>query len=192
MVLEVFAYCLCTKRKQFLDFIFTIAGDKINSTKTKEVSKKMIEDMLKRENIRILDKADTWEEAIHVSLKPLVDGGYVKTSYIDNVIESTHKMGPYYVLTKDIAFIHGRPDSGVLKKQLAVTLLKEPILFSETTNPVRLLIALAATDSETHLDTMRVLATIFMDEERIDKIVRAKSEDEIYQLFIKAEQETEE
>lgn len=151
----------------------------------------MITDMLKKENVRKFDKVETWEDAIRISLQPLVDGGYVKTSYVDNVIECTYQMGPYYVLAKDIAFIHGRPESGVLKKQLAVTVLKEPVIFSEKSYPVRLLIALAATDSESHIDTMRALATIFMDERRIDEIVSAKTVEEIYESFLKAEAEAE-
>lgn len=167
-----------------------IKNDKMSSTKAKEV--KSMEDMLKQENIKIVDKVDNWEDAIRISVKPLVEGGYVKNSYIDNIIASTYELGPYYVLVKDVAFIHGRPESGVLKKQLAVTLLREPVIFSEKTYPVRLLIALAATDSESHIDTMRTLATIFMDEHKVEEIVNAKTEEEIYQMFLKAGRETQE
>lgn len=34
----------------------------------------MISEMLKRENVRILDRVEDWKQAIHISLEPLVHG----------------------------------------------------------------------------------------------------------------------
>lgn len=152
----------------------------------------MLKEMLKLENVQIKEQVENWQAAIHTSLEALVSGGYVTPGYIDQIIESTYHYGPYYIIAKDVAFIHGRPEAGVLKKQLAVTLLRNPVSFSEDSEPVRLLIALAATDSESHMDVMKTLATIFMDETRVTEIVNAKTEEEIYQMFLKAEKETEE
>lgn len=152
----------------------------------------MLREMLKLENVRILEKTEDWRRAIHESLKTLVDGGYVESRYIDNIIESTVRLGPYYVLAEDVALIHGRPEEGVLKKQLAVTVLRKPVRFSENGYPVRILIALAAEDSESHLDVMKIIATILMDESKIQAIANGKTEEEIYQLFLNAEEEIEE
>lgn len=149
----------------------------------------MISEMLKRENVKILDRVDDWKQAIHVSLEPLVRGGYVESRYADEIIRSTEEMGPYYVLTEDIALIHGRPEQGVIKKQLAVTVVREPIQFSEDCFPVRLLIALAATDANSHLDVMQVLASIFLDESKIRELVEAQSTEEIYNFLLTQEEE---
>lgn len=149
----------------------------------------MISEMLKRENVRILDRVDDWQQAIHVSLEPLVRGGYVEPRYADEIIRSTEEMGPYYVLTEDIALIHGRPEQGVIEKQLAVTVVREPIQFSEDCFPVRLLIALAATDANSHLDVMQVLASIFLDESKIRELVEAESTEEIYNFLLTQEEE---
>lgn len=91
----------------------------------------MILDMLKKENVQILDHVDDWKEAITVSLRSLEEQGYVTPDYAKGIIDITNEMGPYYVLTDDVALIHGRPETGVLKKQLAVTVLRKPIKFSE-------------------------------------------------------------
>lgn len=149
----------------------------------------MISEMLKKENVRILDRVDDWKQAIHVSLEPLVRGGYVEPRYADEIIRSTEEIGPYYVLTEDIALVHGRPEQGVIKKQLAVTVVREPIQFSEDSFPVRLLIALAATDANSHLDVMQVLASIFLDESKIREIVEAESTEKIYDLLLMEENE---
>ena len=149
----------------------------------------MISEMLRRENVRILDRVEDWQQAIHVSLEPLICGGYVERRYADEIIRSTEEIGPYYVLTEDIALIHGRPEQGVIRKQLAVTVVREPVRFSEDCFPVRLLIALAATDANSHLDVMQVLASIFLDESKIRELVEAESAEEIYEFLLAEEKE---
>lgn len=149
----------------------------------------MLNEMLKLENVNIHEEVENWRQAIEISLRPLVDGGYVEECYINNIIESTLRLGPYYILAKEVALIHGRPEEGVLKKQLAVTVLRKPVQFSESSEPVRILIALAAVDSESHLDVMKTIASILMDERKITDIVNGKTNEEIYQLFLSAEKE---
>lgn len=151
----------------------------------------MIADMLKTENICIVQKVDDWKEAIHLSLEPLLQGGYITDNYEKAILESTKEYGPYYVLAEDFALIHGRPEEGVIEKQLAITLLREPVKFSQDGFPVRVLIALAASDSDSHLDAMKVLSTIFMDEEKIKELVQAEEPEQIYDLLISSEAETE-
>lgn len=152
----------------------------------------MILDMLKQENIQILNSVSSWEEAITVSLQSLVVQGYVTEEYGKSIIQITNEMGPYYVLTENVALIHGRPESGVLKKQLAVTVLRNPIKFSEDGYPVRLLVALAATDSESHLAVMQTLAELFMSETAIDEIINAKDAKQIYEYLLEFDRKTQE
>lgn len=147
----------------------------------------MISDMLKPENIRILDCVEDWKGAILTSVAPLEKGGFVTDAYGENIINMTLEYGPYYVLTENVALIHGRPEMGAIKSQLAVTVLKQPVKFSEDGYPVRLLVALAATDSESHIDVIQSLADIFMNESAILEIIHADSEDEIYHHFLDAE-----
>ena len=144
----------------------------------------MILDMLKEENVQIVERVDNWKEAITVSLQSLLDQGYVTEEYGKSIIQITEEMGPYYVLTENVALIHGRPESGVLKKQLAVTVLRNPIKFSEGGYPVRLLVALAATDSESHLSVMQTLAELFMSEGAIDDLVNARDAKQVYEYLV--------
>lgn len=143
-----------------------------------------ITEMLKPENVRLVDHVDSWQDAIHAAIAPLEEGGFVESRYADRIIAATVEMGPYYVLTEDVALIHGRPEDGVVTGQLAVTLLKEPIQFSEDSFPVRLLVSLAAEDSDSHIDAMRVLAAIFMDADRVAQICALANADDVYNAFI--------
>ena len=143
-----------------------------------------IKEMLKPENVRIAQSVDTWQDAIRLAVAPLREGGYVEPRYEDEIIRATDEMGPYYVLTEDVALIHGRPEDGCIKGQMAVTVLKQPIKFSEDSFDVRLLVALAAEDSNSHIEAMQVLAGIFMDEQKIASIVESDDTQVIYQAFM--------
>ncbi len=143
-----------------------------------------IQEMLKPENVRIAQSVDTWQDAIRLAVAPLREGGYVEPRYEDEIIRATDEMGPYYVLTEDVALIHGRPEDGCIKGQMAVTVLKQPIKFSEDSFDVRLLVALAAEDSNSHIEAMQVLAGIFMDEQKIASIVESDDTQVIYQAFM--------
>ena len=140
--------------------------------------------MLKRENVQIVERVDNWEESVHVAVQPLVDQGYVESAYIDGIISNAKEFGPYFVLCPDLALLHARPDQGVLKQQLAVTVLREPVRFKEEGPDVRLLVTLAATDANGHIDVMRQLAVMFGDPDNIAKIVEASTADDVYDLFV--------
>ena len=146
----------------------------------------MIKDLLKKENIKMFDHALEWEDAIRYCVQPLVDCHCVEARYAEEIIANTLKMGPYYVIAKNLALIHGRSDQGVIAKQLAITLSKEAIVFSKE-KKAKLLVVLAAEDSESHIGALSKLAEIFMDESRIEKICGFDSIEEIYEEFLKAD-----
>lgn len=141
-------------------------------------------EMLKRENVQIVEKVDSWEESVRVAVQPLVEQGYVESRYIDGIIDNAREFGPYFVICPDLALLHARPDQGVLKRQLAVTVLREPIRFKEEGPDVRVLVTLAATDADGHIEVMRRLATMFCDPDNITKIAESPSADEIYDFFV--------
>lgn len=148
----------------------------------------MIKNMLKKENIRILEEPLPWKGAIQYAVQPLIDTGYVEARYVEEIIHNTLEMGPYYVIAKDLAFLHARSDQGVIAKQLAVTVAKNTIHFSDTKS-AKLLIVLAAEDSESHMDTLSKLAKIFMDQTKIQDICALNNIEEIYDKFLEVDME---
>lgn len=139
--------------------------------------------LIREENIAIVESVSTWQEAIHLSAKPLIDNGYIEPRYVDAIFENINKFGPYFVLAPDIAMPHASQADGVNEKQISLLILRHPIRFSENGYDVRLVFTLAATDSESHLDGLRNLAEIFAHEERIQAIIAAKSVAEVMSLL---------
>lgn len=143
----------------------------------------MIQDLLKKENCRIVERAADWKEAVHISLEQLIGQGYCTGEYEQAVYDSTAEYGPYYVLTENMALIHATNKVGVFTTQMAVTVLKEPVYFTKDGDGVRILIALCAVDANAHIDGMAAVLELFGDNDRSGEILKAQTEEEIYRIF---------
>ena len=150
-----------------------------------------MKNLLKIENVRIIKSVENWQEAIKVGVLPLVQSGHVEERYTQAIIDATITYGPYYVVCEDLALLHAGTDKGVNEKQISVTLLKEPIKFKEDGYDVRLLITLAATDSESHLKAMMAISNIFIDDNKIVELINAKNVQQIYDLMNSSSEEEE-
>ncbi|MBB5183118.1 PTS sugar transporter subunit IIA [Catenisphaera adipataccumulans] len=146
----------------------------------------MIDTILKEKHCVIKDSVRDWKEAIHVALEPLIQDGCCTEEYEKAVFKNTEEYGAYYVLTDDMALIHASNEAGVNDTQLAVTVLKKPVHFTEDGPDVRILIALCAKDSTSHMEGMMAIANIFGDDGNVQPILDAKSGKEIYDVFLNA------
>ncbi|AEB06787.1 putative PTS IIA-like nitrogen-regulatory protein PtsN [Coriobacterium glomerans PW2] len=145
---------------------------------------KTLSQLIRRENVRISEVVLTWQEAIRLAVEPLVSGGFVEERYVDGIIANTYEFGPYYVLCPDLALLHARPEQGVIAQQLAITILRKPVRFKPEGPDVRLLVALAAKDADSHIEVMRRLAVLLSDPIKLEQIAMASTEDEAFGLFI--------
>jgi PTS system ascorbate-specific IIA component len=143
----------------------------------------MIENLLKESNCIIIDSVSDWRAAVHAALSPLIEQGYCTDEYEKAVYDATEKLGPYYVLSDTMALIHATSKAGVRETQMAVTVLRKPVRFSEEEDQVRILIALAAVDPNSHLDGMAAIMNIFGDDDSSDELLHARSGSEIYKIF---------
>ncbi len=116
--------------------------------------------------------------------RPLLANGTIDPSYVAVLYRSHEELGPYYVLGPGLAMPHARPEDGVNRLGLALTVLKEGVNFgSEGNDPVRLLVTLAASDSDSHVETIAQLAELFMNEEDVAAIMAATSKDDILRIL---------
>lgn len=144
----------------------------------------MIEDLIRVENCRFKDEVADWKDAIHTALVPLLEGGWCTSDYEQAVLDNTKKYGAYYVLTPDLALIHAEPEKGVNDTQMAVTVLKEPVKFTEDGHAVRVLTALSAKDRYGHMEGIQAVSNIFMDPEKVNQVLEATTSSELWNLFV--------
>ena len=95
-------------------------------------------------SIRLGLSAETWQEAVKLSVEPLIESGAVQPQYYDAIVESTEEYGPYYILMPGMAMPHARPEAGVNRDAFSLITLTEPVTFSDG-KEVSILLSLAAT-----------------------------------------------
>ena len=140
--------------------------------------------MLNQRTILLQAEAANWEEAVRLGGQLLVDSGAAEPRYIDSIIKCTHELGPYYVLAPGLAMPHSRPEDGVIQTGFSLLTLKTPVEFGHPDNdPVDILIFLAASDDNSHIEAISQVVTVFSDDEAFAKIRQAKEAGEISQIL---------
>lgn len=144
----------------------------------------MLKTLLTPDVIQVISQAKDWRDAIKVSCKPLINNGSIEERYVEAIYRSHEAIGPYYVVGPGIAMPHARPEEGVNKLSLALTLITEGVTFhSEGNDPVKLLIVLAATDSNSHIEAISQLAQLFDNEDDVQALLNAKTQQEILSVI---------
>ncbi|NQE00398.1 PTS sugar transporter subunit IIA, partial [Staphylococcus xylosus] len=116
-------------------------------------------EILSADKVQILDKVETWEQAITIAANPLLTQDYFESSYVTAMIDSVKELGPYIVIAPEIAIAHARPNDDVKHIGLSLLKLNEHINFSEEGHFASLIFVLSAVDNDGHLAILRSLAT---------------------------------
>ena len=146
-----------------------------------------LKDLLKYENVEIIDSVDNWRDAVVIATRKLVEQGYIEPRYTDAIIESAIEHNAYFVLCPGVALLHASSDKGVNETQLSITYVKEPFRFEGKDEDVNLMITLAAADGETHMQAIQQVAIVLGDDETLNKALNPESVDELYSLFTEAQ-----
>lgn len=124
-------------------------------------------------------RADSWQDSIRKAGSLLLQVGYIEERYIDCMIDSVEKYGPYIVIDKGIALAHARPEDGVLKNGIALTTLSPPITFGSPNDPVNIMIILAASGDDEHIKLLTFIADFLNEEGHIKKILNASDDTQL-------------
>jgi mannitol PTS system EIIA component len=137
--------------------------------------------VLAKENILLNASVGSKEEAIRLTGSILVDKGYVDASYIEKMLEREQLTSTY--MGNFVAIPHGTEDSKQFVKKSGISFVQVPqgVDFGGG-NIVKLLIGIAGKDNE-HLDILSKIAIVCSEEENIEKLLAAKSADEILSIF---------
>ncbi|MGC0123593.1 PTS sugar transporter subunit IIA [Providencia sp. 2024EL-00811] len=148
----------------------------------------MLTTLLTPNVIQVVDSANNWQEAIKIACNPLINNKFIEPRYIDAIIQSHEKIGPYYVLGPGIAMPHARPEDGVNQLSLGLTVIKQGVEFgSDGNDPIKLLIVLAATDSNSHIGAIAKLSELFDNQDDVDNIMQSENVDDILKIIAKYE-----
>ena len=131
-------------------------------------------------SILIKDSVVDRNEAISIAGELLVASLKTTPEYIESMLEAVERFGPYIVIAPGIALAHGKPSEDVIETGLSLLVLKQAIEFQHAQNdPVQLVFGLAATDHESHIETMAKLAEVLSDQERVNFLLTSSDFEQI-------------
>ena len=137
--------------------------------------------ILSEENIVLNKVLATKEEAIRFTGQVLVDRGYVEPSYIEKMLEREEMTSTF--MGNFVAIPHGTDDAKTEVKKSGIAIIQVPdgVDFGDG-NIVKLIFGIAGKGDE-HLEILSNIAIVVSEEENVEKIVNASSEEEILVVF---------
>jgi PTS system ascorbate-specific IIA component len=139
--------------------------------------------MLRKENVIINYDVNSPVSALQHIGDVLYQCGSVTQQYIENMIQSYHELGPYFVIAPGIAIAHAKPDESVLHNDLALMVCPKSVTFNSHNDPVYLVFGLCANSAHGHMDGLMTLSELLSDEDVVKKIQKADDVDTILELI---------
>jgi PTS system mannitol-specific IIA component len=137
-------------------------------------------DVLTPSQVKVPGTARTKDESIREAGQILVDVGAVDPEYIDAMFDRERSVSTY--MGNYLAIPHGTNESKDTIKRSALSVIKydEPIDWDG--NEVRFSLGIAGYQGG-HMDILSKIAILFSDMDEVDKLLAAKSAEEVYQLL---------
>ena len=130
--------------------------------------------LLKKENVKFIDEAENWKEAIFQSGDLLVSNKKVTSEYVHEMVELVEKHGPYIVLEEGIAMPHAGISENVLETGISLLVVNEKVSLPEGRN-ANIFLSFAAKNKNDNIDIMNDLFELITKYEFIDKVSKMKN-----------------
>ncbi|MCM3668707.1 PTS mannitol transporter subunit IICBA [Mesobacillus maritimus] len=138
------------------------------------------DDLLRPENVFLNQEFANKEDAIRFAGRVLVDAGYVEESYIEAMIERDNITSTF--MGNDVAIPHGTEEAKKAVLKSGFTVLQVPNGVDFDGQKVRLIFGIAGKDG-THLEILSGIAVTCSEMENIEKLVSAKTAQEIIDIL---------
>ncbi|MCY8751973.1 PTS sugar transporter subunit IIA [Bacillus inaquosorum] len=137
--------------------------------------------VLAKENIKLNQTASTKEEAIKLAGQTLIDNGYVTEDYIGKMFEREETSSTF--MGNFIAIPHGTEEAKreVLHSGISIIQIPDGVEYGEG-NTAKVVFGIAGKNNE-HLDILSNIAIICSEEENIERLISAKSEEDLIAIF---------
>jgi len=139
-----------------------------------------VSDILTPSSVKVPGKATSKDDAIREAGQLLVDAGAVSPAYVDAMFEREKSVSTY--MGNFLAIPHGTNEAKDTISASAISVVRydEPIDWDG--NPVRFAVGIAGVENG-HLEILGKIAIVFSDSDEVDKLLAARSADELHQLL---------
>ncbi|EHH0749484.1 TPA: PTS sugar transporter subunit IIA [Vibrio vulnificus] len=144
--------------------------------------------LIENSSIKLQAQASNWRDAIKIGTDMLIASGAIEPCYHDAIISSVEELGPYICIAPNLALPHARPENGVNRTAFALVTLETPIYFEGEDEPVDVLITLAGSSSDEHMEGLMEVTQVLDDEESdtgvdLDKLRRCRSLSDVFNVI---------
>lgn len=127
-------------------------------------------------SIQVCAEAADWRAALRLAGDCLVESGCTLPGYTEQMIQAVEELGPYIVIAPGVALAHARPSELVLKTGLSLVTLGQPVEFGNAQNdPVSLVFALAAVNHDSHIEVLKLFASMMSNQKNVNSLLTADS-----------------
>ncbi|KAA8996142.1 PTS ascorbate-specific transporter subunit IIA [Affinibrenneria salicis] len=149
---------------------------------------KLKQSLIENRSIRLQASAADWREAIRLGTDMLIASGAVEPRYHNAIISSIEQLGPYIVIAPQFAMPHARPEDGVNRTAFALVTLTRPVKFDGEDEPVDVLVTLAGSSSDEHMDGLMEVTQVLEDDSsptgiNLDKLRACRSEEDVWRVI---------
>lgn len=131
-----------------------------NQNKSEE--QPMLKEVLTKNRMNRVKSCKSWEEAITIAAAPLLKEGVITEVYVQRMIESVNKFGPYMVLEDGFALPHASEKEGVKEMGMSFLFVEEEVDMKG--KPIHAFVVLATVDNTTHLKALASLSELLESE----------------------------
>ncbi|ELP8107979.1 PTS ascorbate-specific transporter subunit IIA [Vibrio vulnificus] len=144
--------------------------------------------LIENNSIKLQAQASNWRDAIKIGTDMLIASGAIEPCYHDAIISSVEELGPYICIAPNLALPHARPENGVNRTAFALVTLETPIYFDGEDEPVDVLITLAGSSSDEHMEGLMEVTQVLDNEESdtgvdLDKLRRCRSLTDVFNVI---------
>lgn len=148
-----------------------------------ELPKRKLNELIVPETITLEKRMNSWQEALQICSRPLVESGSVTPSYVEEMLRLYDNEDPYIIIGNNIAIPHADPESGVNEVSMSLLRLEEPVQYNEYS--VQIIITIAALDKHQHLRALMQLMKLASNQEDTKRLIESKTSDELLQVISK-------
>lgn len=164
------------------DLDIYISSQKIQTIEKKYDTTYGILHYLKQETIHIFEEKYSWQEAIAVTAKPLLEKKVIKQCYVDAIINRTLELGPCMFITDEVVLAHAKIEEGSLELGVSLAKFNQPVYF-DNQRKASIILVLSAKDQTSHIKVLNDIMEIFHDYLHIQAIKETMDTTRIHQYL---------
>ena len=139
--------------------------------------------LLKKDQIKIIDREVDWKEAVNQAGKLLLDKDLIEPRYIKRMIEIVEDKGPYIAIAPEICLAHAGIEDGVNKSAISLLIIRDGIKLGHQFDPIKFVFVLAPIDKKGHMPALTDIMEFANNSKLMEEAAAAESEAAVYRML---------